>query len=172
MPGADQYTVWSTDDDGNYVQSWHCRQCRGPARALQSLESSFHQDLNGDWHNWPSAPSCSCWNGHRVQWSDQPDRGRESLFTLRQRWTGPSLKYSGADVAAGQFGGWKPIGAEQTASGYEVLGRCRVPISTRSGTPTATATTSECCIAVNVGSRAAHCNRLKQASIRISMAMA
>ena len=33
---------------------------------------------------------------------------------------GPSLKYGGADVVAGQFGAWTPIGAEQTASGYEV----------------------------------------------------
>ena len=32
----------------------------------------------------------------------------------------PSLKYGGADVVAGQFGGWTPIGAEQTASGYQV----------------------------------------------------
>ena len=34
--------------------------------------------------------------------------------------SGPSLKYAGADVVAGQFGAWTPIGAEQTASGYEV----------------------------------------------------
>jgi len=34
--------------------------------------------------------------------------------------SGPSLKYGGADVVAGQFGGWMPIGAEQTASGYQV----------------------------------------------------
>ena len=35
--------------------------------------------------------------------------------------SGPSLKYGGADVVAGQFGsGWTPIGAEQTATGYEV----------------------------------------------------
>ena len=33
---------------------------------------------------------------------------------------GPSLKYQGADFVAGQFGQWTPIGAEQTASGYEV----------------------------------------------------
>ena len=32
----------------------------------------------------------------------------------------PSLKYGGADVWPGQFGGWTPIGAEQTASGYQV----------------------------------------------------
>ena len=34
--------------------------------------------------------------------------------------TGPELKYGGAAVVAGQFGGWTPIGAEQTATGYEV----------------------------------------------------
>ena len=33
---------------------------------------------------------------------------------------GPSLKYLGADVTAGQFGAWAPIGAEQTSTGYEV----------------------------------------------------
>ena len=33
---------------------------------------------------------------------------------------GPELQYGGANVVAGQFGGWTPIGAEQTASGYEV----------------------------------------------------
>ena len=32
----------------------------------------------------------------------------------------PSLKYGGTDVVAGQFGGWTPIGAEQTATGYQV----------------------------------------------------
>ena len=34
--------------------------------------------------------------------------------------SGPELKYGGAAVVAGQFGGWVPIGAVQTASGYEV----------------------------------------------------
>ena len=36
---------------------------------------------------------------------------------------GPSpvqLRYGGMSVAAGQFGAWVPIGAEQTASGYQV----------------------------------------------------
>ena len=34
--------------------------------------------------------------------------------------SGPALKYSGADVVAGQFGSWTPFGAVQTASGYDV----------------------------------------------------
>ena len=34
---------------------------------------------------------------------------------------GPSLKYAGADVVAGQFGAWTPIGAEKVGSGYQVV---------------------------------------------------
>ena len=34
--------------------------------------------------------------------------------------SGPELSSSGAPVVAGQFGAWAPIGAEQTANGYEV----------------------------------------------------
>jgi hypothetical protein len=34
--------------------------------------------------------------------------------------SGPALKYAGGNVTAGEFGGWTPIGAAQTASGYDV----------------------------------------------------
>ena len=34
--------------------------------------------------------------------------------------SGPSLKYGGADFVDGQFGAWAPIGAEKTATGYQV----------------------------------------------------
>ena len=34
--------------------------------------------------------------------------------------SGPALKYAGANVMVGEFGGWTPIGAVQTASGYDV----------------------------------------------------
>ncbi|MGZ4973373.1 MAG: NF038122 family metalloprotease, partial [Limisphaerales bacterium] len=34
--------------------------------------------------------------------------------------TGPVLKYTGSVVTAGEFGTWTPIGAEQTATGYDV----------------------------------------------------
>src|SRR5262249_4421970 len=33
---------------------------------------------------------------------------------------GPSVKYGGADVVVGEFGPWHPIGAVQTASGYDI----------------------------------------------------
>ncbi len=41
-------------------------------------------------------------------------------YLLDSTSTGPSLKYGGADYAVGQFGAWTPIGAEKTATGYEV----------------------------------------------------
>ena len=33
---------------------------------------------------------------------------------------GPALTYQGSTVVTGQFGTWTPIGAEKTATGYEV----------------------------------------------------
>ena len=47
MIGADKYTVWNTDSSGNYLSSVF-DVASGSSAALQSLETSFHQDLNGD----------------------------------------------------------------------------------------------------------------------------
>ena len=46
VAGADQYTVWTTDNSGNYISNIGV--VSGSSTALESLESSFHQDLNGD----------------------------------------------------------------------------------------------------------------------------
>jgi hypothetical protein len=45
---ADQYTVWNTDSSGNYLSNIGA--VSGADYALQSLEPSFHQDLNHDEH--------------------------------------------------------------------------------------------------------------------------
>ena len=45
--GADQYTVWDTDANGNYLSS-PIGVVSGSSAALRSLEPSFNQDLNGD----------------------------------------------------------------------------------------------------------------------------
>ena len=47
MSGADQYTVWNTDNAGNF-NSVALPSTSGSSSALRSLEPSFHQDLNGD----------------------------------------------------------------------------------------------------------------------------
>ena len=46
LTGADQYGVWNTDSSGNYLSSIGV--VSGASTALKSLETSFHQDLNGD----------------------------------------------------------------------------------------------------------------------------
>ena len=46
LTGADQYTVWNTDSNGNFVSDIGV--VSGSSYALESLETSFHQDLNGD----------------------------------------------------------------------------------------------------------------------------
>lgn len=43
--------------------------------------------------------------------------------------SGPELKYAGANVVAGQFGAVAPIGAEQTATGYEVAWKAMGPLT-------------------------------------------
>jgi Ca2+-binding RTX toxin-like protein len=48
MPGADQYTFWSTDGSGNFISNLTGGAVSGSSSALESLENSFHQDLNGD----------------------------------------------------------------------------------------------------------------------------
>src|SRR5262249_138208 len=49
VPGADQYTVWNTDSNGNVVSNGTGGVIvSGSSSVLKSLEPSFQQDLNGD----------------------------------------------------------------------------------------------------------------------------
>src|SRR6185312_2514923 len=44
--GTNQYSIWNTDAKGNFVSG--VGGLSGTSTALESLEASFHQDLNGD----------------------------------------------------------------------------------------------------------------------------
>src|SRR5262249_52245930 len=110
---ADQYTIWNIDSSGNYT-SQAIGVVSGTRYALESFEPSFHQDLNGDGQIGPP---------RRVMVADGSTRLTEvwdHFFLYDSGGSGPSLIYAGADFVAGQFGGWTPIGAEKTASGYDV----------------------------------------------------
>ena len=115
VPGADQYSVWTTDSNGNFISTSAI--LSGSSSALQSFETSFHQDLNGD-----GAIGVPGTDSDRVRPARPAWWRWGTKFFLDSISTGsdPSLKYGGTDVVAGQFGGWTPIGAEQTASGYQV----------------------------------------------------
>jgi len=111
FPGANEYTVWTTDSNGNESSSDGV--LSGTSPALESLELVFNQDLNGA--------------GLTLIQTDTNSYGSTSLtevgnnyFLVDSSGPGPALKYNGADVVAGEFGYWVPIGAVQTASGYDI----------------------------------------------------
>jgi hypothetical protein len=110
---ADQYTAWTTDSSGNYITSI-IGAVSGTDYALQSLEPSFHQDLNGDGLIGPPT------TGIEANGSTHLTEVGNHFFLYDSGGSGPALKVAGAAVVAGQFGGWAPIAAEATASGYEV----------------------------------------------------
>ena len=112
VTGADQYTVWNTDSSGNYITNL-VGDVSGTSDALESFEPVFHQDLNSDGLIGPTTVIEANGSTHFTAVGDH-------FFLYDGSGSGPSLKYAGTDVVAGQFGAWTPIGAEQTATGYEV----------------------------------------------------
>jgi 20S proteasome alpha/beta subunit len=110
---ADQYTVWNLDANGNYTSS-ATGVVSGADYTLQSLETSFQQDLNLDGLTGPGTTTIEAFGATRL------DQMANEFFLHDGVGNGPSVKFQGAVYMAGQFGGWTPIGAEKTASGYEV----------------------------------------------------
>ena len=114
------FLVWTTDSNGNYISE--TGSVSGNSYALESLEQTFNQDLNGDG------------TIGLVKTLIQTD-GSTSLTEVANNYflyavggsSGPALKFGGAAVAAGEFGGWTPIGAVQTSTGYEVAWKDAIP---------------------------------------------
>ena len=118
MSGADQYTVWNTDSSGNYISNL-IGVVSGASSTLQSFETSFHQDLNGDGViGLPPPPPPIIIEAAGS--TSLAEVGNNFFLYAVGTTTGPSLKLSGTAVVEGQFGGFAPIGAEQIAGGYEV----------------------------------------------------
>jgi hypothetical protein len=119
LAGTNQYTVWNTDAAGN-ITSDTIGTVTGNSAALEGLETSFHQDLNGDGIiGDPSVPYAVETSGS----TSLTQLGHDFFLYANGTSNGPELKYSGAPWTAGVWGGWTPIGAEATAGGYEVAFR-------------------------------------------------
>ena len=56
IPARDQYTVWSTDSNGNYISNIVEASSPGNSTALENFETIFDQDLNGDGTIGPPPP--------------------------------------------------------------------------------------------------------------------
>ena len=113
LPGG-QFTVWNTDANGNYVSS-----AIGAVGAsdptLEELEPSFSCDLNGD-----GTTGLKPIHDRDRRCAQPGPVGNE--YVLDTGTAGPTLKYLGVAVTAGQFGsGVAPIAAAPLAAGgYEV----------------------------------------------------
>jgi VCBS repeat-containing protein len=118
LPGANEFLVWTTDSNANYISNTSVM--AGNSAALENFELSFHQDLNGDGTIGPIAPPKNVIEA----------LGSTSLVEVGTIFflypvggsSGPELSMFGAPVVAGNpgFGGWVPVGAEPVAGGYEV----------------------------------------------------
>jgi 20S proteasome alpha/beta subunit len=112
VPGTDQYTEWNVDSNGNYVSDV-IGAVSGTSFPFEAFEPSFQQDLNGDGVIGPPGKI-------ETQGSTWLTAVGNQFYLYSGGGPGLSLMYNGAPVVAGEFGGWVPIGVEQTASGYQV----------------------------------------------------
>ncbi len=109
------FTVWNTDANGNMISD-SIGSIYGDSSVLESLELSFHQDLNGDGTIGIPAVSVIELLGS----TSLAKSGNDFYLNSNSTGTGPELQYAGAAWVAGLWGSWTPIGAEATATGYEV----------------------------------------------------
>ena len=93
--GSDEYTVWSTNSSGNYLSNI-VGVVSGTSTALESLETSFDQDLNGD-----GVIGLYAAPGTTLQ-IDNPMTGTSGSATIG---IGATLELSAADSGSVTFGG-------------------------------------------------------------------
>jgi serralysin len=119
VQGADQYTVWNTDINGNFVSNGTGGVVvSGSSSVLTALEPSFHQDLNGDGVIGAASPAVTVIESFGATSLVQVDNSY--YFYPVGGSSGPQFKYGGAPVGVGQYASLTYLGAEQTASGYAV----------------------------------------------------
>src|SRR5436189_25525 len=109
--GADLYKNWTTDSNGNFVS--FIPAMSGSSTVLESAETTFQQDLNGD--------------GVIGRHSVVIDYCSVDMFSyvlsnyyLYNSGVGPQLKYGGAPVVVGQIAGWAPIEGERAPSEHQL----------------------------------------------------
>jgi hypothetical protein len=105
--------IWNVDSGGNYVSN--SAYGNGSQWALQSAETTFRQDFNGDHAVGPLTTAIETSGQTRLY--DVAD----AYFMYPASGSGVALKVGGAMLAEGQFGAWQPKGAERVGDGYEVV---------------------------------------------------
>ncbi|WP_050886711.1 NF038122 family metalloprotease [Bradyrhizobium sp. ORS 285] len=114
MAGADLYTVWNVDSSGNYTGN-AIGGVSGATAAFEAFETSFHQDLNGD--GTIGVPTTVI---EALGATSLVQAGNGYFLNPVGGGTGPQVKFGGANLVIGQLGGWNPIAAETSGSGYQI----------------------------------------------------
>ena len=118
--GADQYTVWSLDGNGNQTGNLSGGAVTGESATLENFETIFGQDLNGDGHVGPPPPPPPTTISIDGNTTLVQSGNNYFLEVTGNNTLGPEVKQAGAPVTAGA-GGWSIIGAVQVAGGgYDV----------------------------------------------------
>src|SRR5205823_313979 len=102
IAGADQYTVWSTDTNGNDTVKL-LDSVSGSSTALQSIETSFAQDLNGDGVIGAANVVVVI---EALGSTSLVQTGNVYQLNPVGGGTGPTAKYLGSSITVGQFGNW------------------------------------------------------------------
>ena len=115
-PVSGLYTAWSTDSNGNYLSNL-IAPVSGTSTALEALETTFNQDLNGDGQIGPPKVVIQTDGSTALT-----QVGNNFVLNNTGSGSGPELQYKGVPVTVGEFGTTTPIGAVQVAGGgYEVI---------------------------------------------------
>jgi hypothetical protein len=114
VPGQNEFVAWDTDSNGDFTSA-ATGILSGSSAELEGLEANFGETFAGAGAK--ATPSTIATNGATIL------AQVGNLFELKPAsgGAGPLLQLNGSVVTAGEFAaGWTPVGAVQTASGYQV----------------------------------------------------
>ncbi|WP_407118307.1 M10 family metallopeptidase C-terminal domain-containing protein [Bradyrhizobium sp. LMG 9283] len=114
------FSFWSTDGTGNFT-SYLAPDAAGNTNTVMSMETTFHQDLNGDGVIGIPVSSTSFTTVEAAGSTSLVQSGSNYYLDSISTGTGPTLKYNGAAVMVGMWASWSPVGAEQMSGGYDVV---------------------------------------------------
>src|SRR5262249_33646965 len=111
--GLDQYSMWLADNNGNMLSN-PSGVVGGSEIGRASCRARVQQDLNAGGREGTMTTTIESFGANRLV-----EMGNQYQL-LDSGNSGPGVKFQGHAVTDGQFGGWTLIGAEKTASGYEL----------------------------------------------------
>jgi Ca2+-binding RTX toxin-like protein len=119
--GSGQYSIWTTDNNGNETSYLHVS---GTSSTLKALETTFQQDLNGD--GVIGVAPAAATPASMILIETNGSAGLAQIgnnFYVGNASTGynAELKFGGVAQVVDPTGLVAPLGAEKTATGYQVV---------------------------------------------------